>query len=419
MEIKQIDFDTAFLNAPLEETIYMKQPNGFHVGNPNTVCKLNKAIYGLKQASRQWNKLLDAFMNKLGYKSLQTDSCIYIKRSKSNQLMILCLYVDDTVVAYQKEDEAEWLHDKRIISDSFTIKDLGDCEWILNMKVTRDRNNSTITLSQEAYIKRLLNQFGMNDSLPVVNPSKYGDFTLPLDGSKPILLDKAQHDLYRSIVGALMYAANTTRVDITHVVGQLSRSAAAPCEHHLEAAKHILRYLKGTTSLGLSFGSNNITNSPQFFSLVAYSDANWGGDLDGRKSTTGTIIKFNGDVISWLSKKQQTVALSSAEAEYMALSATTCELLWYQMWIQEVFNIKLIGSIYCDNQAAIHLSSNDGIHGRSKHIDIRHHFIRDHVRNKTIVVKYVNTKEQQADLLTKMLGTSLFVPFREQLMDVC
>ena len=327
MEIKQIDFDTVFLNAPLEETIYMKQPNGFHVGNPNTVCKLHKAIYGLKQASRQWNKLLDAFMNKLGYKSLQTDSCIYIKRSKSNQLMILCLYVDDTVAAYQKENEAEWLHDKRIISDSFAIKDLGDCEWILNMKVTRDRNNRTITLSQEAYIKRLLNQFGMNDSLPVVNPSKYGDFTLPLDGSKPILLDKAKHDLYRSITGALMYAANTTRVDITNVVGQLSRSVAAPCEHHLEAVKHILRYLKGTISLGLSFGSNNITNSPQSFSLVAYSDANWGGDLDGRKSTTGTIIKFNGDVISWLSKKQQTVAISSAEAEYMALSATTCELL--------------------------------------------------------------------------------------------
>jgi hypothetical protein len=188
----------------------------------------------------------------------------------------------------------------------------------------------------------------------------------------------------------------------------------------LEAAKYILRYLKGTTSLGLSFGSNNNNiKSPQSFTLVAYSDANWGGDLDGRKSTTGTIIKFNGDVISWLSKKQQTVALSTAEAEYMALSATTCELLWYQMWIQEVFNIKLIGSINCDNQAAIHLSNNDGIHGRSKHIDIRHHFIRDHVHNNNIIIKYVNTKDQQADLLTKMLGTNLFNSFREQLMCIC
>src|SRR3984957_7798873 len=262
----------------------------------------------------------------------------------------------------------------------------------------------------------------MTNSSSVVNPSKYGDLTYSADRSDPISLDNKQHDLYRSIIGALMYAANTTRVDIAHVVGQLSRYAASPCEHHLEASKHVLRYLKGTESLGLVFGINNSTNNSDSlttFNLVAYSDANWTGDLENRKSTTGTIIKFNGDVISWLSKKQSTIALSSAEAEYMALSATVCELLWYQMWIQEVFNIKLIGSICCDNQAAIHLSSNDGMHGRSKHIDIRHHFIRDHVRSKTIVVKYVNTKKQQADLLTKMLGTSLFVPFREQLMDVC
>jgi len=420
MELKQIDFDTAFLNATVEEDIYMKQPEGFHVGGPNTVCKLNKAIYGLKQASRQWNKLLDDFMINLGYKSLKTDCCVYIKYSKTNNLMLLCLYVDDTVIAYHKQDEAEWHQDKQIISNSFAIKDLGDCEWILNMKVTRDRKNRVTTLSQEAYVKRILEQFGMIDSKSVVNPSKCGDFLVPLDKTDVVVLDKTKHDLYRSIIGALMYAANTTRIDIAHVVGQLSRFAAAPCEHHLDAAKHVLRYLRGTSSLGLVFGSNNSgSSSPSSLTLIAYSDANWGGDSEDRKSTTGTIIKFNGDVISWLSKKQSTVSLSSSEAEYMALSTSTCEILWYQMWIQEVFKQKVVGTIYCDNQAAIYLSNNDGMHGRSKHIDIRHHFIRDHVYNKNIVVQYVNTKDQQADLLTKMLGTNLFNSFRERLMCVC
>jgi hypothetical protein len=286
--------------------------------------------------------------------------------------------------------------------------------------VTRDRKNRVTTLSQEAYVKRILEQFGMKDSKSVVNPSKCGDLLVPLDKTDVVVLDKIKHDLYRSIIGALMYAANTTRVDIAHVVGQLSRFAAAPCEHHMDAAKHVLRYLRGTSSLGLVFGNNNLgSSSPSSLTLIAYSDANWGGDSEDRKSTTGTIIKFNGDVISWLSKKQSTVSLSSAEAEYMALSTSTCEILWYQMWIQEVFKQKIVGTIYCDNQAAIHLSNNDGMHGRSKHIDIRHHFIRDHVHNKNIVVQYVNTKDQQADLLTKMLGTSLFNSFKEQLMCVC
>ena len=113
------------------------------------------------------------------------------------------------------------------------------------------------------------------------------------------------------------------------------------------------------------------------------------------------------------------MALSTAEAEYMALAATVCELRWYQMMIRELFNVKVQGDVLCDNQATIKLASNDGIHGRSKHIDIRHHFIRDHVRNKNIVVKFVSTKEQQADLLTKMLASNLFVLFREQLMSVC
>ena len=187
-----------------------------------------------------------------------------------------------------------------------------------------------------------------------------------------------------------------------------------PAQHHLQAAKHCLRYLKGTLNYGIIFnGKNSYSNSDHF--ITAYTDASWGNELTDRKSTTGTVVKYNGNVINWLSKKQPTVATSTTEAEYMALGAATKEVLWYRTWIKEVFNQDIVPVIYGDNQSSIHLSKNDSNHQRTKHIDITHHFIRDHLQSNHIVIKWIPTAEQQADLLTKMMPTKQFVTLRDKL----
>ena len=432
LELKQLDFDTAFLNAKVEEDIYIKQPDGFHQGVPDVVCKLNKALYGLKQASREWNKEIDSFMVSIGYQSIKSDPCVYTKTSKSGNKIIICLYVDDTIIGYHKIDEAEWNHDKSLIAGKYAIKDLGNCDWILNMRVSRNRSTKRIMLCQEAYVKRIIQQYRMDTAKPATNPEKYSDLNFPLDGTTSIPLSLDQKEYYQSIVGALLYAANTTRVDIAHVVGQLSRFVAAPQEHQLDAAKHVLRYLASTTNYGMVFNGTRTNNQQQLVTvhsnssspvslaqpISAFTDASWGNDLADRRSTTGTVIKYNGNVISWLSKKQDTIALSSTEAEYMALSTATTEVLWYKAWIREVLGLEITVPIYCDNQSAIEISSNDCYHQRTKHIDIRHHFIRDHITKKHVQVQWVPTAEQQADLLTKMLGTRQFTILRDKLLSV-
>jgi hypothetical protein len=196
-------------------------------------------------------------------------------------------------------------------------------------------------------------------------------------------------------------------------VNELSRFNNSATQFHFKAAKYILRYLKGTVNYGLVFGRYTDTNRPK---VEVYTDASWGNDTETRRSTTGVVIKFNGNVICWHSKKQTTVAKSSTEAEYMALSDATAEALWLKAWITEVFGIDVQVPIYCDNQSAIALSKNDTYHQRTKHIDIRYHFVRERVKSNDITVTWIPTQEQQADLLTKMLPTKQFQLLRDKLM---
>jgi hypothetical protein len=277
------------------------------------------------------------------------------------------------------------------------------------MKAVRDRTTGTITLSQEAYIKQLLIDHGMdiNTIRTVDNPCD-PSLTTVLTHSE--LLDSTLHSTFRSIIGGLSYAALMTRSDIAYAVSALSRHLAAPTMQHLNAAKRILRYLAGTAHYSMIFQSPpSEQKSPLYqYPIVAYTDASHGNDLSDRKSTTGSIIKLFGNTICWQSKKQKCVALSSTEAEYYALSSTVCEALWVKQWLYEVFGIKQPILVLCDNQSAIHLASHDSIHQRSKHIDIRYHFIRDHIKQHSIDVKWLPTAKQEADILTKCMVTKQF-----------
>jgi hypothetical protein len=276
------------------------------------------------------------------------------------------------------------------------MKDLGIATRFLGMEIEYG-NDGSIKIHQSSYIQQLLERHGMADCNPV---------TTPLDTSvklSSITSEEAPADAgeYASIVGGLMFAACVTRPDIMCAVGQLSQFLNSPSSKHMSAAKRVLRYLQGTLTLG-------ITYSPPPLRLQGYSDADWGGDMDTRRSTTGYIVMINNGAIAWKSRRQPTVALSTMEAEYMALTEATKELKWIRTLLAELDHSNISMNeptdLFSDNQSAIALSKNPVSHARAKHIDLRHHFVREAIQDKIIWVQYIPTAEMTADSLTKALG---------------
>lgn len=412
LELSQMDVETAFLNAEIKEEVYMEQPEGYEKGGENIVCKLNKTLYGTKQAPNEWNHELSDFIVSLGFKRCRSDTCVYMKTSKTGKTIIVAIFVDDIISAYSIEDEQEWLQYKAKFLKAFKIKDLGIAEWILGIRITRNRKEKTIILDQEVYINKILKKFNMNDSKPVDTPEVTSKI-LSLDDCPNSDEEKQQmkNVPYQSLVGALLYASTSTRPDIAHAVNMVSRYMQNPGHKHWIAGKRILRYLNGTNKLGLVYDGKNQKD------LIAYADSDWAGDLDKRQSTTGYTVMINNCVISWASKKQETVSLSSAEAEYMAISAVVQEIKWVTQLLEELdFKQKDPIKVYIDNKAAIAIGENDVKHCRTKHIDIRHHFIREAVKNKEIKLLWIRSEEQLADMHTKALNHTLFVKCRDKIM---
>jgi hypothetical protein len=392
--------------------------------------KLNKAIYGLKQAPKEWNDEIDSHLKHIGYTATTADACIYVKKTKTSRI-ILCLYVDDTVVLYNDIDEQQWLTDKAKISNKYAIKDLGDVNWILNMKVVRNAATGEITLSQAAYIDKMLISHGMTECKSADNPHVNTELTRATDSitDSPTLSPTA-HAAFRSIIGGLLYAANQTRIDIAYTVGVLCRFLTNPKQIHLDAAKHLLRYLSGTKEYCLSFKPNaavtvttatdtantTATTTTVNTAIVAYCDSSWANDLSDRKSTTGVVIKLFGNTVCWLSKKQSTVALSSTEGEYMAMSDTVRELIWLRLWLSEVMGIADSATLITDSTAAKAMTSNPLNHQRTKHIDVRHHFVRDNVASNAVVINWISTVGQLADILTKCMPVKPFTHLRSILL---
>jgi ribosomal protein L12E/L44/L45/RPP1/RPP2 len=411
-ELSQMDVHTAFLNATIKQEVYMKQPEGFEKGGENIVCKLNKTLYGTKQAPHEWNEDFNSFTLTLGFKRCVSDTCVYVKISKTGKPIIISVFVDDIISAYAKKDQDEWYGYKASFTSHYKMKDIGECEWILGMRVRRDRKKRILILDQEQYINKVLKQFGMDNCKPAITPED----TSKLVVNQP---EEQQHiniKTYQSLVGALMYAAISTRPDITHAVNMISRHLSNPASSHLVAGKRILRYLKGTTSLGLTYRGEGDING--IINVHAYTDADWAGDLEERKSTTGYLVMINKCVVSWMSKKQNTVALSTAEAEYMAISAAVQEIKWVRQLLDELsFTQSEPSLLLSDNQAAIAISENDVHHNRTKHIDIRHHFVREQIKNKVIQLKWVPSDIQLADLLTKGLSKVKFTQLRNQCIN--
>jgi hypothetical protein len=394
LHLEQLDVKTTFLHGDLDEDIYMTQPEGFQVkGKENLVCKLKKSLYGLKQAPRQWYLKFDNFMGRIGYKRCDNDHCCYIKKFKGSYIILL-LYVDDMLVAGSDMSEIKKL--KRQMSEEFEMKDLGAANQILGMSIFRNKDGS-LTLSQEKYIGKVLEKFSLKDakirSTPLGSHFKLSKVQSPKSDEDKKEMAKVP---YASAVGSLMYAMVCTRPDIAHAVGVVSRFMSNPGREHWEAVKWLLRYLKGTSKMALHFKGKDVI-------LRGYADADLGGCKESYKSTTGYVFTVGGTAVSWMSKLQKSVALSTTEAEYMAVAEASKELIWLKNFLEELGKEQVDCALFCDNQSAIHLAKNPVFHSKTKHIQLRYHFIREKINDGTLKLKKIKGTENPADMLTKVV----------------
>ncbi|KAM6514095.1 hypothetical protein FALCPG4_18898 [Fusarium falciforme] len=403
LELEQMDVKTAFLYGLVTEEIYVEQPEGFNDGS-GKVCKLLRALYGLKQAPRVWYETLSTFLEILGFKPLLSDMGIFVKGHT-----FIAVYVDDLLIAGPSKDEIVAV--KQALCNKFKMTDLGPCKYYLGMSLRRDRANRSISLSQTTYLEKILRDFGMDQCAPNVTPvatSKFGE---------PDPDYKATDELkewYAKAIGSLMYLMLGTRPDIAFAVSLCSRHLGNPTNEHQTAVKRIFRYLKGSQNLELVYQG-------KLQPLLGYTDSDWAGDLETRKSTSGYVFNLGTGAISWSSKRQRTVALSSCEAEYMGQTGAAKEAVWLRNLLQELLKeyrevpeLKTT-VIFGDNQGAIAMSKNPQFHARTKHIEIQHHYCREKVNDGTVDFQYIPTGKQVADGLTKALPKDRFLLFREAL----
>ena len=387
--LHQLDVNNAFLHGYVEEEIYMKPPEGYTKALPGQVCKLNKSLYGLKQASRQWNQELSKFLSSLGYVQSKHDYSLFVKAKGESYTMAL-VYVDDILLTGNCPQEIA--DTKMALDKKFTIKDLGLARYFLGIEMCRTENGTY--LHQRKYVLDLLKDAGLTAAKPTSFPLPQ-NLKLSLDKGAPI----SNPESYRRLVGRLLYLF-MTRPDISYGVQHLSQFVSSPKEPHMQAALHLLRYLKGTISNGLFYPVQSNLK------VAGFSDADWASCLMTRKSLTGYCIFLGHSLISWKTKKQATVSRSSTEAEYRSMATTTCELVWLTYLLKDLhIPVKVPITLFCDNKAAQQIAANPCYHERTKHLDIDCHFTRDKVQDGFLQTAYIPTNLQLADIMTKALGS--------------
>ena len=405
-ELDNMDVVTAFVQSPVDEDVYVRQPKGYERRGRHgqrLVCKLKKSLYGLRQAPRNWWVVINDWLIEYGLVPSGADPCVYVM-FRDDDILVIILYVDDLILAGSSRKLIDQF--KRAISERFNMKDLGALRWVLGMEVRRDLAARTLELSQTAYVDQVLERYGMAKCQEVGTPAEGTLTRLPKgEGS-------ANHE-YMSVVGSLLYAAEVSRPDIAYPVRVLGRHLQASGREHMTAAKRVLRYLKGTRELGIVYGGSGANS----LKMVGYSDADWAGDKETRRSTTAYVFMLAGGCVSWGSKLQPTVALSSAEAEYMAACSAAQEAIHLRRLMESLgFQQDEATTIHEDNQGCIAMSENPVQHQRTKHIDIRYHFVRERVESGDIKLTYVGTEHQLADLLTKPLNRERVQKLRASVM---
>ena len=399
--LHQMDVKNAFLHGDLQEEVYMEQPQGYEdVRHPKYVWKLKKALYGLKQAPRAWHARIVAYLVSIGFHMADADHSLYV-RENENGIIIICIYVDDLIVGGDNEAETE--HVKTLLKQEFDMKDLGELRYFLGIEIVRTEEG--IWLSQRQYALDMLSKYGMADCKPIA---------MPLDQNLKLRADEGQVledvTMYRKIVGSLIYLT-ISRPDLSYTVGMESQFMQLPRKPHLDSVRRTLRYVSATLDYALLYESGTELQ------LYGYTDADWAGSVCDRRSTSGFMFSLRSAAITWSSKKQPTVALSSStEAEYRGAAVAACEVAWLQMLLGDLgIQVQVPVVIHCDNLSSIQLARNPVFHARTKHIEVHYHFVRERVLAGDIDLTYVGTDEQVADIFTKALGAEKLRRFRAML----
>ncbi|KAJ9539132.1 hypothetical protein OSB04_031865 [Centaurea solstitialis] len=385
MTVYQMDVKCAFLNGVLQEEVYVEQPEGFVDSRfPNHVYILGKALYGLKQAPRAWYETLTDYLLGVGYKKGTIDPTLFLKRS-GKDLIIVQIYVDDIIFASTKPEMCQEF--ENTMKSQFKMSMMGELTFFLGLQV-RQRPDG-IFINQAKYVQDLLKRFDFGGSNSAATPMPR-NFQLSADTSgKPV-----DQKTYRAIIGSLLYLT-ASRPDIVFSTGVCARYQCDPRESHLSAVKRILRYLKGTPDFGLWYPKDS------GFELIAYTDSDHAGCKLNRKSTSGACQFLGDKLVSWSSRKQNCVSLSTTEAEYVAAACCCSQVLWMKTQLADFGYTMHRIPIYCDSKSAIQITANPVQHSRTKHIDIRYHFIKDHVEKGNIELYFVESDYQLADLFTK------------------
>ena len=419
MPVHQMDVDTAFLNAGLDEDVYIVPPDGMPVPPGCDCFKLQKALYGLKQAPRQWNDHINDFLTRdLHFTRLNAEPCIYF-RKRNGKTCLIALYVDDLIISGSDMETINSV--KRGLSERYSMKDLGEVDQLLGCEIKRDSFTGNITMAQRKYIKELLQRFlGDSNIIDVSTPADQSiALTTAMCPTTPEEKAAMAKVPYREAVGCLIWLSMGTRPDISYAVSQVAKFNDNPGEAHWTAVLRIFRYLHRTIDYVIQYQASVVDHSviqPKgVFSVtletadamtpLGFVDSDHARDPDTRRSVTGYVFTLAGGPIVWQSRNQTSVALSSMEAEYMAACAATQEAMWLRMLLVElgcIIHKPLI--LFEDNQSCIYLAHNPKDHRRSKHIDRQYHYVREQVAAGTISLEKIPTKSNCSDILTKPLG---------------
>ncbi|GJR40354.1 retrotransposon protein, putative, ty1-copia subclass [Tanacetum coccineum] len=395
-ELEQLDVKTTFLHGNLEEVIYMRQPPGYEQGNK--VCLLKKYLYGLKQSPRQWYRRFDDYMLSNGFKRSSYNSFVYYRSYAPGEYIYLLLYVDDMLI--DCKSKAEIGTTKSLLKKEFDMKELREVKKILGMDFVIDRSRKILRVSQSEYVSKILNNFRIDNGKSVQMPlGRHFKLSLKDCPVKDYDVDRMSKVSYANAIGRLMYLMVCSRPDITYVISVVSRYLANPGKNHWEAMKWILKYLQGTTNVGLVYG----TNHGNHVDITSFVDSDYAKDPDKGRSITGYTFLVQGCVVSWKATLQHVVALSTTKAEYMAFTEAVKEAIWLRGLLEELGVELNTMAVNYDNQCAIHLLRNHVFHERTKHINVRYHFIREVLDAKTVKVLKVGTKHNAADALTKVV----------------
>lgn len=408
LEMIHFDVKTAFLHGSLNEEIYMHQPQGF-ITNPNLACRLRKSLYGLKQASREWNRCFVTFLRKFELTPTTMDNCILTRKDITGRVvLIVAIYVDDGLVC----SSDKWLLEQVVshLKSKFDIT-IMDSNCFVGLQVIRDRKNHSMLVHQQYYIEKVIKKFELHNAkiapTPMENNIKYCKA-----GTCDVQNEETISVPYKQAIGSLIYVSNGTRPDISFAVSKLASYSDCVKPSHWSGVKRVIRYLKMTSDIGICYKPSDTHFQDE---LIAYADSDFAGDIDSKKSTSGVLLQLNCGPIIWKSCKQSTVSTSTTNAEFIAASITCSEIIWVRSLLKELGRALTNPTLLpLDNQSAIKLITNQQIHTKIKHIDVKYMFIREAVERKEIRIEYIETSLQLADILTKPLSISQFNNLRSR-----